>query len=144
MPVAEETTGPVVVKVGGSLYDLRDLGPRLRRWLAALDSHPTLLVAGGGAWANVVRELDATHELGEEYSHWLALRTLTVAAHFLAALVPGAEIIGHPRCWDRSRLAVLDAHAFVTAEETGTERLPHSWGVSSDSVAARVARVASA
>ena len=45
----------IVVKVGGSLYDLPDLGPRLRRFLDGLDDPDRLVVPGGGAAADVVR-----------------------------------------------------------------------------------------
>src|SRR5204862_6165233 len=78
--------GLVVVKVGGSLYDLPDLGPRLAAWLRTLVG-PVLLVPGGGAMADAVRHLDRYHGLGAEISHELALRSLTMNAWFLAALL---------------------------------------------------------
>lgn len=139
MPSSETTSG-VVVKVGGSLYDLPDLGPRLRRWLADLETRSILLVPGGGALADSVRDLDAAHGLGEETSHWLALRALAVAAHFLAALVPGTVVVSHPDQWRSETIAVLDAHAFAAADDD----LPRSWSVTSDSLAARAARLAGA
>jgi aspartokinase-like uncharacterized kinase len=101
-----------------------------------------LMVPGGGALAEAVRELDSTHGLGEETAHWLALRALTVNAHFLASLVPGALVVGHPDEWQRDSVAILDCHAFAVADEGRAGALPHSWAVTSDSIAARVARVA--
>lgn len=139
-----ETVSPIVVKVGGSLYDLPDLGPRLRQWLAAQNTSSALFVPGGGALADAVRELDATHGLGEETGHWLALRALTVAAHFLARLLPGSKVVSHPDQWRRGTVAVLDAHSFALADEGKLDALPHSWAVTSDSIAARAARVAGA
>jgi len=141
MPSAE-TGSSIVVKVGGSLYDLPDLGPRLRCWLESQDTDSVLLVPGGGALAEAMRELDSTHGLGEETAHWLALRALTVNAHFVATLVPGALVIGHPDEWQRDSIAILDCHAFAVADEGRAGALPHSWAVTSDSIAARVARVA--
>jgi aspartokinase-like uncharacterized kinase len=129
----------VVVKVGGSLYDLPDLGPRLRDWLDRLDAARVLLVPGGGATANVVRAFDRLHALGEEASHWLALRALTVNAHFLQALLPDAAVVAQP-CGG-GPLAVLDAHAFVRVDEGRPGCLPHCWEVTSDAVAARAAVV---
>lgn len=141
------TPSPLVVKVGGSLYDLPDLGPRLRSWLAAAGPRP-LLVPGGGPTADVIRSFDTSHRLGEEASHWLALRALALNAHFLAALVPGAAVVERledcPAVWQRGGIAVLDAHAFALADEQRPGRLPHRWDVTSDSLAARVASVAGA
>jgi aspartokinase-like uncharacterized kinase len=136
-------TGPfIVAKVGGSLYGWPDLGPRLRRWLAAQDTRSILFVPGGGALADAVRDLDTAHRLGEETAHWLALRTLTIGTHFLAALLPGAVIVEHPEQWRREVLTVLDPHAFALADKGRAGELPHRWSVTSDSVAARAARVA--
>jgi aspartokinase-like uncharacterized kinase len=138
-----------VVKLGGSLFDLPDLGPRLRAWLGRHASPPTLLVPGGGPTGDVVRGWDRDHGLGEEAAHWLALRALTLNAHLLTALLaPSARVI--PRwedaegCWREGTVAVLDAHAFAAADEARAGRLPHRWSVTSDSVAARVALVAGA
>ena len=78
---------PIVVKVGGSLFDLPGLGSRLVSWLETLPHSEVLLVAGGGVAADVVRQLDRCHGLGEETSHWLALRALSLTAHLLASLL---------------------------------------------------------
>lgn len=138
----------IVVKVGGSLFDLPDLRPRLRRWLAGLGADRVLLVPGGGPTADVIRQLDPTHGLGEEAAHWLALRAVGLNAHLLAALLGGADVVSDPEAclqvWAAGRLAVLDAHAFARGDEGRPGCLPHSWGVTSDSVAARVAEVVGA
>jgi hypothetical protein len=85
--------GPIVVKVGGSLFDLPDLGSRLQSWLDRLPTRQVLLVPGGGPTADVVRELDRRHGLGDERAHWLALRALMLNAYFLAELLPSAAVV---------------------------------------------------
>jgi 5-(aminomethyl)-3-furanmethanol phosphate kinase len=136
---------PTVAKIGGSLYDLADLGPRLTRWLTQVKDIPVLLVPGGGQMAEAVREMDRTHRLGEDRAHWLALQVMAVQARFLATLVPGAVVVeGLQACaevWRYGRHAILDAHAFARADEGNEGALPHSWTVTSDSVAARAARL---
>jgi aspartokinase-like uncharacterized kinase len=138
--------GLVVVKVGGSLFDLPGLGPRLRAWLAGAGGVDLLLVPGGGPTADVVRELDRRHGLGEEVSHWLALRALSVNALFLQALLPGSRLLhgladqppgqGGP--------AILDPYDFLRGDEGRPGCLPQAWAVTSDAVAARAAVVAGA
>jgi aspartokinase-like uncharacterized kinase len=137
-----------VVKVGGSLYDLPDLAPRLRRWLAAERAGGVLLVPGGGPAADVVRDFDRRHHLGEEASHWLALRALSLNVHFLAALLPSARVLhdveAWHRAWQENSIPILDVFSFARADEARPDRLPHSWAVTSDALAARVAVVAQA
>jgi aspartokinase-like uncharacterized kinase len=129
-----------VVKVGGSLYDLPDLRCRLQRCLDEQNAGRVLLVPGGGPAANVVRDFDSCHALGEETAHWLALRALTLNAHFLAELMHQVRIVDHPR-HAVGRVAVLDAFAFSIRDEREhpDRRLPHTWAVTSDAVAARAA-----
>jgi 5-(aminomethyl)-3-furanmethanol phosphate kinase len=129
---------PLVVKLGGSLYGLPDLGPRLRRWLAQ-QPHSVVMVPGGGPAADVIRAYDRTHQLGEEASHWLALAMLTVNARFLAALLPGAAIASLPN--EGAALTILDVHAFALADEARPDHLPHLWEATSDSLAVRVAHL---
>jgi aspartokinase-like uncharacterized kinase len=144
-------SAPIVVKVGGSLFDLPDLGPRLGQWLTTLAKPEILLLPGGGPTADLIRDLDRTHHLGEEAAHWLALQALSLNAHFLARLLsPFAQpvVIEEPdvcdSLWRNGRLPILDAHRFARADEGRPGCLPHRWSVTSDSVAARVAVVAGA
>jgi len=136
-----------VVKVGGSLFDLPDLGSRLRKWLAERSAGDVLLVPGGGPVADVVRAYDRLHALGEERAHWLALSALALNARFLASLLPDAVILrrvpprGAPL---RPKLPILDPYAFAHADEGQPGCLPHGWAVTSDSLAVRAARLAGA
>jgi aspartokinase-like uncharacterized kinase len=139
-----------VVKVGGSLYDLPDLATRLHEWLADgwNRGDGVLVVPGGGPPADAVREWDRRHGLGEEKAHWLALRALTLNAHFLASLLPHARVIVDLKTcepiWSEGRLPVLDVHEFARADDQRLGRLPHTWAVTSDALAARVAVVTQA
>jgi 5-(aminomethyl)-3-furanmethanol phosphate kinase len=136
----------VVVKVGGSLYDLPDLGRRLRSWLNALPSRRILLIPGGGAAADLVRQGDALDKLGEECCHWLALRALQFTAHLLAARLEFSQVIEEIEhreiAWQLNRIPILDMHAFALADEGRPDHLAHRWDVTSDSLAARAAVVA--
>jgi aspartokinase-like uncharacterized kinase len=129
-----------VVKVGGSLFDMPDLGARLRSWLGGAR---TLLVPGGGATADAIRNLDRVHRLGEEAAHWLALHALSVNAQFLARML---DVQVTSRIWDPAAeaICVLDPLPFFREDERSADRLPHTWRVTSDSLAARIAVCAAA
>jgi aspartokinase-like uncharacterized kinase len=139
---------PLVIKVGGSLFDQSELGPRLRSWLDTLATRRVLLLPGGGPTADVIRNLDHVHALGEEAAHWLALRALSLNAFVLQALVPQTQVIGNwqeaPVLWARGVAAIVDALPFARADEKHPGHLPHRWEVTSDSLAVRLAIVAEA
>ncbi|QEL16608.1 amino acid kinase family protein [Limnoglobus roseus] len=118
----------IVVKLGGSLYDHPRLRDGLNHWLEAVPSS-VLLVPGGGIIADGVRAFDELHRVGEEAAHWAAVRSLTVAAELVRAIVTRPDV------------EVLDALAFCRDED---QALPHTWDVTTDSIAARVAMVRNA
>jgi 5-(aminomethyl)-3-furanmethanol phosphate kinase len=138
-----------VVKVGGSLFDLPDLGPRLTLWLTKTipSAHRVLLVPGGGPTTDVIRNLDRIHRLGEEPSHWLALRALTLNAHFLIQLLPDSRMLAHPRDeFLLGRVHLLDAYAYCQREleQPLGPILEERWATGSDVLAVHVAMVGSA
>jgi len=123
----------IVVKVGGSLFDHPKLGLGLRAYLDSLEAD-VLLVPGGGDAADAVRTWDATHHFGEVVSHWLALRALDVTSALLRHL-----LLREPPT--ASAVRVLDCLAFSLEDDERPGALPHSWGVTTDSIAARAAVV---
>ena len=137
---------PIIVgKVGGSLFDWPDLDCRLTKWLATFSPAQILLVPGGGAIVDVVRDLDRRHGLGEEAAHWLALHAMTLNAYFLASILDSLKatvVSDFQECglaWEREGLPVLDVFPFCRAEDNHSDHLPHTWSTTSDSIAARVA-----
>ncbi|MFN4259701.1 MAG: uridylate kinase [Gemmataceae bacterium] len=134
---------PCVVKVGGSLFDWPDLGPVLTGWLKTLATPRLILLPGGGPVADVVRAYDRWHRLGEETSHWLALRGLTLQAYVLATLLPSARVVPDAAScaatWEQGALPILDGYEWFRRDEGQPGCLPHAWEVTSDALAARVA-----
>jgi 5-(aminomethyl)-3-furanmethanol phosphate kinase len=141
-----QSHAPVVVKVGGSLFDLPHFGAHLRSWLRYLPTRRVLLVAGGGPAANWVRAVDRLDNLGEEPSHWLALRAMSFTAAVLAARLGQADLIedieDRHKAWERGRWPVLDMYRFARDDEMRPGPLPHCWATTSDALAARAALVA--
>ena len=83
----------IVYKVGGSLLGLPDLPRRLRRVLSTVDDRKPLLMVGGGPTADVVREWDRLHGLGDERAHWLALRSLMLNEALLVELMSQTRLV---------------------------------------------------
>lgn len=136
-----------VLKLGGSLLDLGDLPDRLRSVLKMLGDDQPLLVCGGGEAAAVVRRWHETHALNEEQSHWLAMESVRLNQRLLSTLLPELELVSNraaaESAWKRGRVPLLDLMAFVSIEEATPDAiappLPHTWDVTSDSLAGWVA-----
>jgi aspartokinase-like uncharacterized kinase len=139
--------GLTVIKVGGSLFDWPKIGERLALWLKFLRRPDVILLAGGGRAADIVRDLDSIHRFGEERSHFLALRSLTLSAYALVELLSPTRLVAVvarlsqcERLWRQDGIPVLDLGSF-TRTDANPDNLPHCWSVTSDSLAARVAAV---
>jgi len=140
---------PVVIKVGGSLFDLPDLGSKLGCWLDGMSTKRIVLVPGGGPLVDAIRVLHRRHGFGEDIAHWLAIRAMSINAWFLAAIMEEtAEVVQSleacERLWQQGSVPIFDVHNFLEIDERNQGSLPHSWSVTSDSVAARLALVGKA
>jgi aspartokinase-like uncharacterized kinase len=129
-----------LIKLGGSLLDLPGLAGRLNKNLHRLSEFPILLVGGGGA-ADVVRQWDAVHRLTTSDSHELATMTLSLTAEFVSRLIPDAEIVADFR---QAASVLAEQHIPIvdvpSALADAAVSLPQGWHVTSDSMAAVLAR----
>lgn len=136
----------IVIKVGGSLFDLPELPGIIMHVLAQRPETSPFLVAGGGPAAGLVREWDRVHGLGDESAHALALEAMDLGTSLLAHFFPDVRLV---RSEEQARMAVGDhalsilcAGCFIRAADgDGHPALEHSWRVTSDSIAAWSARV---
>lgn len=134
-----------VIKLGGSLLDLPDLPERLADFLADFSRPRPIVICGGGDAVELVRRWDRLYGLGEEESHWIALRVLSTTAHVLAAILPDRLVLVDspedcPPAWERGLVPVYDVYHFIIdIDEASPDPLPRRWRVTSDSIAARMA-----
>ena len=151
-----------VIKVGGSLLTLDELPSAFSRWLAAQPAARNVVVVGGGEMADAVRVADARFELGDEVCHELCLQLLGVSSRLFAGILQQHDSNSDVRLFDsflELQLAIFksstpavwsfDPGDFVRADEAaeraaGREPLPHSWEVTSDSIALRLSIVLAA
>jgi aspartokinase-like uncharacterized kinase len=118
-----------VVKVGGGIGD--DALPGVCTALAGRPS--VLVVPGGGRFADAVRDADRRFGLKDETTHRMAILGMEQFGHLLADLIPGAEL-----CTDLDDIAGRPGVLLPAGLPLGD--LPASWDVTSDSIAAWVAR----
>jgi len=132
------STGPIVVKIGGSLA--RSSGP-LQRILFLLRSarRGIVVVPGGGEFADAVRSAQVRFGFDDGAAHRMAILGMHQMGLMLASMVPGLRV-----CEDlRDIAAGLKAGECLVwlplKECEGDAVLPQSWEVTSDAIAARLA-----
>jgi 5-(aminomethyl)-3-furanmethanol phosphate kinase len=102
----------------------------------------TLIVPGGGPFADTVRAVDARFGLGDDAAHWAAILAMDQYAYVLAALVRSARVVHTPEAVGLPMHGLPILAPFRWLRET--DPLPHSWDVTSDSIAAWVAHAVGA
>lgn len=115
---------PLVVKVGGSLFDrvapLLDIFREVGR--------PVLIVPGGGKFADLARRLAVSDTAG----HWMAIAGMEQFGWYIASHdVPATPVVALP-----TGVTVLLPYCALREADP----LPHSWEVTSDTIAAWVAK----
>ena len=134
-----------VVKLGGSLLDLPNLPDRLGTYLQTLGSAHVALLVGGGCAADLARQWDQLHHVGEEAGHWLAVRAMQFNMHLISRVLPNCRIAASPTAirsaWDQTAIALIEPLEWVQMHD---EQIPHRWTFTSDSIAAHVAVTLSA
>jgi len=110
----------VVVKIGGSLLDTAE---NVLAELSASDI-PLLVVPGGGIFADSVRAAD----LDDDAAHWQAISSMNRYGRYLSTFgFPVTETFSSPK----SGVSILLPEKILRASDP----LPHSWDVTSDSLA---------
>ena len=102
-------------------------------------SRRLLVVPGGGPFADVVRDADRRFGLSQSAAHWMAVLAMDQLAYLLSERLAGGRLAAGP---DEIAAAVADGALPVLAPSRwlrAADPLPHTWDVTSDSIAAWVA-----
>jgi len=117
--------GGIVIKLGGSLADVA--GCVLS--IISSSSVPAVIVPGGGTFADAVRKMN----LDNEHAHWQAISAMNRYGVYLATFgFPLTEAPDMPEKGIRILLPEKIIHE--------KDPLPHSWEVTSDSIALWIAQ----
>ena len=118
----------IVIKLGGSLFNVaRAL---VKEIVGLQDEQQLIIVPGGGIFADTVRKVNPS----QEAAHWMAVLAMEQYAYYLADGT-GAELINKLDIDDKGVFVLLPYHLLREKDE-----LPHTWDVTSDTIAAWVAK----
>lgn len=114
---------PLVVKLGGSLHhQIPDIIPLLCK-----SRRPLLVVPGGGIFADAVRQ----EPLTDDAAHWMAIAAMEQYGWLIASQgLKTTDILAVPET-----TAVFLPYASMRQRDP----LPHSWDITSDTIAAWIA-----
>jgi aspartokinase-like uncharacterized kinase len=134
-----------VVKVGGGLLAHAPHFEAVLETLAgAARASRLLVVPGGGPFAEAVRAVDRSVRLSDDAAHWMAVLAMDQYAHLLVSRLAAAALVaGGSAAVSGEIAAALDGGLVPVLAPSRWLReadpLPHSWDVTSDSIAAWVA-----
>lgn len=147
LPISDSVTRRRVVKIGGSLLDLVDLVTRLEAWTAKQPTAINVWVVGGGRLADEVRERECSGVIDSEDAHWQAIEAMEASATQLFSASSNWSLV---RSFENLLEAISEGREASNRYEPNrvflplewlrsTDVLPHSWDVTSDSIAATLA-----
>lgn len=133
-----------VIKVGGSLGQSRKLADLMARLSELGRRFKILIIPGGGAFADVIRDYDRQFGLDRDASHWMAILAMDQYGHLISSLIPDSELVhglsDARKVSASGRVPVLLTYNLLFQADA----LPRSWNVTADSIAAWVAGLAGA
>jgi 5-(aminomethyl)-3-furanmethanol phosphate kinase len=129
-----------VLKVGGSLSRGAGLEALCKEIGRLGERYRLLIVPGGGTFADQVRAMYRLYALSETTAHKMALLAMDQYGYLLNQLITGSSLTGDLdsacRRAESGRVAILLSSELIIRANP----LPHSWEVTSDSIAAWIAQ----
>jgi aspartokinase-like uncharacterized kinase len=132
----EERQKRVILKLGGSLIEKGRSILRFLRDYAEENALTILVVPGGGPFAEAVRALSDEFAMSEETVHWMAVLAMHQYGLFLANGELEMPLVGRMEEIDvAGHICIVLPYKMLRADDC----LPHTWDVTSDTIAAFVA-----
>jgi 5-(aminomethyl)-3-furanmethanol phosphate kinase len=137
---APAQAGPLVVKIGGGLLGLPGALARVGAVLGRVAARrPLVVIPGGGPFAEAVRSFEREYGLSPTAAHWMAILGMDQYAQAIADYTPDSRVVddraGVQAAHASGAIPILAPFRWLRA----ADELPHSWEVTSDSLAAYLA-----
>jgi hypothetical protein len=135
-----------VIKVGGSvlLDHVNSIKPLFHIVSEQCRHHRLIVVPGGGSLANEVRRMHKEYSLTDSTAHFMAILAIDQNAYMINQFLEGSRVVFDPsdarRTTKGHQVAILAPFRLMLNRDP----LPHSWNVTSDSIAAYVAKTVKA
>ncbi|MBD3213837.1 MAG: hypothetical protein GF311_14605 [Candidatus Lokiarchaeota archaeon] len=138
----------ILVKLGGNIIgnqnNLSSTISQLRRLVDVQGLfRKAILICGGGEYANFIRILDQEISLGDDVSHWAAIVAMDTNAKKVHRQFPEIRLISKFKQLKNELEDNLSSENFLLFQPYNylreKDELPHSWNVTSDSIALYIA-----
>ncbi|MFX0058588.1 MAG: hypothetical protein ACFE85_11250 [Candidatus Hodarchaeota archaeon] len=131
------TIDSAIFKISGQILDnSKNLINTLAQLTQLYEDHiieKILIIPGGGSLANFVREIYSEFKINDELAHWIAIYSMNYNGKTLKVKFPHLEIIEN---FNNFKKVKRIFSIFLPYKEFKREDpLPHSWNVTSDSIA---------
>ena len=131
------TVNIAIFKIGGKIFENRNyLNSTISQLTSIYENNiisKIILLAGGGSYANLIRKLDRKFELGDDLSHWMAIYTMDINGKKIGTYFPRISITRRLEDIKKAQRIFTVFLPFRFLKEF--DELPHSWAVTSDSIA---------
>jgi hypothetical protein len=131
----------IIVKVGGSVAEFAGkLFEDLKSLSDSDNSMRILVIPGGWIFAEKVRELWKRGIIDDEAAHWMAVECMDVYGYYLSRFAASSEPLIPESFHELSKELKPGVRVLIPGKLVRShDELPHSWDVTSDSIAIWIA-----